>query len=64
MLLMNRFFTAVALVVLASTLVATAEDKESCSNSSLRGSFGLRATGNTTTGGALIVLVVTGSAPF
>jgi len=33
MLLMNRFFTAVALVVLASTLVATAEDKESCSNS-------------------------------
>lgn len=55
MLLMNRF-SAVALVVLAFTLVATANDKETCSNSSLHGSFGLRATGNTTTGGALIVL--------
>jgi len=33
-----------------------AQDRESCSNASLRGSFGLRATGNTTTGGALIVM--------
>ena len=56
MLPVNRFFTAVALLVLAFTLVASAEDKETCSNSSLHGSFGLRATGNTTTGGALIVL--------
>ena len=56
MLLMNRFFSAVALVVLAFTLAASAQDRESCSNSSLHGSFGLRATGNTTTSGALIVL--------
>jgi hypothetical protein len=56
MLLMNRFFSAVALVVLAFTLAASAQDRETCSNSSLHGSFGLRATGNTTTPGALIVL--------
>jgi hypothetical protein len=56
MLLMNRFFSAVALVVLAFTLAASAQDRETCSNSSLHGSFGLRATGNTTTSGALIVL--------
>jgi hypothetical protein len=56
MSLMNRFFTALTLVVLAFTLVATAQDRETCSNASLHGSFGLRATGNTTTGGALIVL--------
>jgi hypothetical protein len=51
MLLMNRFFSAVALVVLAFTLAASAQDRETCSNSSLHGSFGLRATGNTTTSG-------------
>ena len=33
-----------------------AQDRESCSNANLHGSFGLRATGNTTAGGALIVL--------
>src|ERR1700745_4475864 len=56
MSLMNRFSTALALVVLAFALVATAQDREACSNASLHGSFGLRATGNTTTGGDLIVL--------
>ena len=56
MLLMNRFWTASALVVLALTVVAMAQERETCSNASLHGSFGLRATGNTTTGGALIVL--------
>jgi hypothetical protein len=33
-----------------------AQDRETCSNASLHGSFGLRATGNTMTVGALIVL--------
>jgi len=56
MLLMNRFWAASALVVLALTVVAMAQERETCSNASLHGSFGLRATGNTTTGGALIVL--------
>jgi len=58
MSLTNRFSTAVALVVIAFAIVATAENRErdTCSTRSLHGSFGLRATGNTTTGGALIVL--------
>ncbi len=42
--------------MIASGLVSAAQDRGSCSNASLHGSFGLRATGNTTTGGALIVL--------
>ena len=33
-----------------------AEDRHHCSNASLRGSYGLRAPGNTTSGGAQIVL--------
>ncbi|PYX23144.1 MAG: hypothetical protein DMG82_12395 [Acidobacteria bacterium] len=56
MLVMNRFFMASALVVLVLSVAAMAQDRETCSNASLHGSFGLRATGNTTTGGALIVL--------
>jgi hypothetical protein len=35
---------------------AAAQVRDQCSNASLHGSFGLRATGNTTTGGALIVM--------
>ena len=51
-----RFLSAIALVVLAFTIVAKAEDTESCSNASLHGNFGLRATGRTLAGGDIIVL--------
>jgi|SRR5882762_5285676 len=56
MSLMNRFFTAVALVVLSLAIVAKAEDQGNCSNASLHGNFGLRATGRTLAGGDIIVL--------
>lgn len=54
--LLKRYLTLLGCILLALSLVATAQDKKTCSNASLRGSFGLRATGNTTTGGALIVM--------
>jgi hypothetical protein len=46
----------VFLMVVCFGIGAAAEERSHCSNASLQGSFGLRATGNTTTGGALIVL--------
>ncbi|SRR6266478_4117779 len=56
MSLMNRFFAAAALVVLNLAIVAKAEDQGNCSNGSLHGNFGLRATGRTLAGGDIIVL--------
>jgi hypothetical protein len=55
---MSSFRILLALCMITSGFVsgAAAHDRESCSNASLRGSFGFRATGNTTTGGALIVM--------
>lgn len=53
--LATRFFV-LCMVAIGCVNGATAQERESCSNASLHGSFGLRATGNTTTGGALIVL--------
>lgn len=50
----SLFFLCVIVVSLVSG--AGAQERDRCSNASLHGSFGLRATGNTTTGGALIVL--------
>ena len=43
-------------VTVLSVGMLQGQDASSCSDITLRGSYGLRATGNTTTGGALIVL--------
>ena len=51
-----RFLLALCMIASGFVSRTAAQDRESCSNASLHGSFGLRATGNTTTGGALIVL--------
>jgi hypothetical protein len=52
----TRFWLLWCIVAVALTYVASAQERDQCSNASLHGSFGLRATGNTTSGGALIVL--------
>jgi len=51
-----RFLMVLYLIAAGFVSGTAAQERESCSNASLHGSFGLRATGNTTTGGALIVL--------
>lgn len=51
-----RFWVILCIITSGFVSGTAAQDQESCSNASLHGSFGLRATGNTTTGGALIVL--------
>jgi hypothetical protein len=52
----TRFSLLLCVVALGLVSVAGAQTQDQCSNASLHGSFGLRATGNPTTGGALIVL--------
>src|SRR5215813_7235727 len=51
-----KLLLIVCMISTGLVIGSSAQDRESCSNASLHGSFGLRATGNTTTGGALIVL--------
>jgi hypothetical protein len=51
-----RFLLVLCVIAISLVSGTAAQERESCSNASLHGSFGLRATGNTTTGGALIVL--------
>ena len=48
--------TRLLLFLFVIVVASAAQERNQCSNASLHGSFGLRATGNTTTGGALIVL--------
>ena|SRR5689334_12853226 len=52
----TRFLAVLCIIAGGFVSGTAAQDRESCSNASLHGSFGLRATGNTTTGGALIVM--------
>jgi len=51
-----KLLLIVCMISTGLVIGTSAQDRESCSNASLHGSFGLRATGNTTTGGALIVM--------
>ena len=46
MSLNNRFLTAVSLLVLVFCLASNAQDRTSCSNATLHGSYGLHATGS------------------
>ena len=51
-----RFLLLLLVVAICLATGAAAQVSDQCSNASLHGSFGLRATGNTTSGGALIVM--------
>lgn len=53
---LSRFLIVLCVTTIGLVSGAAAKDKDHCSNAGLHGSFGLRATGNTTSGGALIVM--------
>ena len=53
---LSRFLAVLCVATIGLVSGVVGQDREDCSNSSLHGSFGLRATGNTTSGGAVIVL--------
>ena len=52
----TRFLLLLCVIAVALVRAAVTQELNQCSNASLHGTFGLRATGNTTSGGALIVL--------
>ncbi|SRR6266849_477554 len=56
MSLKKRFLAAVTPVLLALTIGSQAQDRANCSNATLHGSYGLRATGRTLAGGDIVVL--------
>jgi hypothetical protein len=53
---LSRFLVVLCVTTVGLVSGVVGQDRDQCSNASLHGSFGLRATGNTTSGGALIVL--------
>jgi hypothetical protein len=53
---LSRFLVVLCVTTIGLVTGVVGQDRDQCSNASLHGSFGLRATGNTTSGGALIVM--------
>ena len=58
MCLKNRLLQ-LTLVVLSLAIGMQAQDRANCSNATLHGSYGLRATGRTLAGGDIVVLGLT-----